>query len=322
MNEQTRNGENAAVDERRIVDLFAGARGWSEGLRMLGLRDLGMEKDQAACRTAVAAGHATIRADLNDYPPAPFAGRVWGLIASPPCGDWSTAGGMLRREGESGHLVDLVPEWVRVTTPEWIACEQVPQVLPVWEEHATIYRSLGYSVWTGILDAADFGVPQNRLRAILLASNVRQPFPPTPTHTTGSEHTLFGTLEPANTLADLLGLEPGWHYDSGQNSRAAGGGLERYRRSCDRPSGTLTTKCTSQWVLRKGDERRKITTLDALELQTFRRDYPLRGNTTEQQTQVGNAIPPLFASHVLSAVVGCGQPAERLVLSDSRPSDG
>lgn len=288
---------------RSVVDLFAGAGGWSEGLGLIGLADVGLELDGAACRTRVAAGHLTIRCDVTSYPPERFVGAE-GLIASPPCQDWSTAGGMAREEGESGNLVHVVPEWVEVVHPRWIACEQVPQVLPAWQAHAALYRSWGYNVWTGYLDAADFGVPQNRLRAFLLASIDGPAHPPVPTHTTGSEHGLFGTLEPAVTLADVLDLEPGWMYDSGQNSRGPGGSIARYRRSCDRPAGTLTTKCTSQWVLRKGDSRRKLTTEDALAIQTFPRDFPLQGGATERQRQVGNAVPPLMAAHVAGALTG------------------
>lgn len=286
-----------------IVDLFAGAGGWSEGLRMLGLADMGLEIDDAACRTRGAAGHLTIRCDVTSYPARRFAG-AWGVIASPPCQDWSTAGGMAREDGESGNLVHVVPGWVDELRPAWVACEQVPQVLPAWEAHAAVYRTWGYKVWTGILDAADYGVPQNRLRAFLLASIDGPAHPPAPTHTTGNRHGLFGTLAPAVSLADVLGLEPGWHYDSGQNSRGPGGTIARYRRSCDRPAGTLTTKCTSQWVLRKGDERRKLTTLDALEVQSFTRDFPVQGTVTERQRQVGNAVPPRLAAHVASALTG------------------
>jgi DNA (cytosine-5)-methyltransferase 1 len=38
-----------------ILDGFAGPGGWSEGLRILGLRDIGLELDTAACRTRAAA---------------------------------------------------------------------------------------------------------------------------------------------------------------------------------------------------------------------------------------------------------------------------
>lgn len=287
-----------------ILDLFAGPGGWSQGLRSLGLADVGIEWDDAACRTRAAAGHITIRADVAQYPVDPFVGKVEGLIASPPCQDWSTAGGMKRRSGASGQLVDVVPEWVAAVRPRWVACEQVPAVIEVWREHAELYRNAGYSVWTGVLDAADFGVPQNRQRAFLMASLDHPAVPPEPTHSPMPEASLFGPTLPAVTLADVVGLEPGWIYDSGQNSRGPGGTLERYRRSCDRPSGTLTTKSTSQWVLRKGDQRRKLGLVEALALQSFPTDYPVQGTVTKKQEQVGNAVPPMLAAAVVGALTG------------------
>ena len=75
-----------------ILDLFAGPGGWSEGLRSLGLRDIGLEWDRDACLTRRAAGHRTIRADVAAYPTEPFVGKVSGLIASPPCQAFSMAG--------------------------------------------------------------------------------------------------------------------------------------------------------------------------------------------------------------------------------------
>ena len=46
----------------------------------------------------------------------------------------------------------------------WVALEQVPQVLPLWDVYAECLRELGWSVWTGVLNAADYGVPQTRRR--------------------------------------------------------------------------------------------------------------------------------------------------------------
>ncbi|MCY0963541.1 DNA cytosine methyltransferase, partial [Streptomyces sp. H27-H5] len=73
----------------QILDLFAGPGGWSEGLRALGLRDIGIEIDASSCATRAAAGHTTIRADVAAYPTAPLHGKVTGLIASPPCQTFS-----------------------------------------------------------------------------------------------------------------------------------------------------------------------------------------------------------------------------------------
>lgn len=69
-----------------ILDKFAGPGGWAEGLRLLGLTEVGLEWDKAACATRVAAGHRmTIRCDVSQHPTAPFVGRVQVSISSPPC---------------------------------------------------------------------------------------------------------------------------------------------------------------------------------------------------------------------------------------------
>lgn len=277
---------------------------------MLGLSDVGIEWDRDACLTARAAGHLTVRADVAQYPPDVFAGS-WGLIASPPCQDWSTSGLCAGRSGRTGRLVDVVPGWVRAVQPEWIACEQVPGVLPVWREHAEMYRSWGYSVWAGIVDAADYGVPSNRKRAILLGSRTVGVQPPPRTH--GDDETLFGRLLPPVTLADVLGVEPGWSYDSGQNSTTADGGLKRYHRSCDRPAGTLTTKCVGQWVLNgPNGERAKLTRDHALAIQTFPAGYPVQGGLTSRDRQIGNAVPPLLAAHLIAPLAGLPAPSPSL----------
>lgn len=188
-----------------VLDLFAGPGGWSEGLRLLGLADVGIEWDAAACATRAAAGHLTIRADVEQYPTAPFAGKVEGLVMSPPCPDFSTAGKGAGIEGESGRLIAQVPRWALALRPEWIVCEQVPPALPYWQEYAYQLDRAGYSTWAGVLCAADFGVPQTRHRAILMASRVRPVQPPEPTHGRDPVPGLFGTLAPWVTMADALG---------------------------------------------------------------------------------------------------------------------
>ena len=66
--------------------------------------------------------------------------------------------------------------------PEWIALEQVTDVLPLWQRFAAILRTWGYETWTGRLLAADYGVAQTRERAFLIASRVRPVGCPPPTH--------------------------------------------------------------------------------------------------------------------------------------------
>ena len=189
------------------LDLFAGPGGWDEGARLAGVRTVGIEWDADACRTAKAAGHARVRADVSAYPPEAFRGGVRGLIASPPCTAFSMAG---KGEGraEIAHLhravedcrdgwTDPGREWADATAPlvleplrwawalrgdlDWIACEQVPPVLELWRHMADVLRGWGYDADARRLSAEQYGVPQTRRRAILLAHRERVRWPK-PTH--------------------------------------------------------------------------------------------------------------------------------------------
>jgi len=235
------------------VDLFAGPGGWDVAAKWLGLRVMGVEFDDAACLTRKAAGLNTVKADVLDVDPLAFKG-VRGLIASPPCQTFSTAG-----KGEGRKALDkvlaaieevaagrdpwdfidvedvrtklvLVPlQWAIALEPEWIAWEQVPTVLPVWEACADVLRSMGYSVVTGNLSAEQYGVPQTRKRAILVARRnprydrcdadctvdcgackgngpLRASLPePTHTHYSKGKARQAGDLLPWVSMADALG---------------------------------------------------------------------------------------------------------------------
>lgn len=197
----------------KIIDLFAGPGGGDEGLRLLGRGDvIGVEWDASACATAQANGHEQVQGDVSALDPREFADifldEVEGFIASPPCQAWSLAG---KRGGEHdrqachdladrmallgddsidftewadprSHLVTQPVRWVRDLRPEWIALEEVPAVKGLWEHFAEIFRSWGYSVDTGVLQAEAYGVPQTRKRAILVASRVAPVKLPRPTH--------------------------------------------------------------------------------------------------------------------------------------------
>jgi DNA (cytosine-5)-methyltransferase 1 len=279
-----------------IVNPYGGPGGWDVGLQEIGLDCVGIELDTAACLTRAAAGHRTIRADVAAFPLDHLVGLVEGAILSPPCQAFSTAGkGAGRdvlpdladaiRRGDWGwshdddrvrHVLE-VGRWAETLRPRWVACEQVPPVLPLWRAYADRWRHLyGWSTWAGVLNAADYGVPQTRRRAFLIARTDGQPAtPPAPTHCQGGALTLDGELAPWITMADALGWSdedtpartlagnrsPRWLYPDSDGTH--GRVLDRRQQSdgepvrlvdCDtEPAPTLTgiAGAKSQWVFRQ-----------------------------------------------------------------------
>jgi DNA (cytosine-5)-methyltransferase 1 len=280
-----------------ILDDFSGPGGWDEGLRMIGRTDVvGIEWDHWACETANAAGHIRIRADVAEYPSEPFAGKLDAYIASPPCQAWSLAGSqkgeldranchkLADRMADGDDSIDWT-DWedirsplvcqpirrIRDLRPPVIALEEVPPVRSLWEHFARILRVWGYSVWTGDLCAADYGVPQTRTRRILLARDDEGiALPPQPTHDEHPEgDDLFGgNLRRWVPMATALG----WGFDNEPAATDSGGGTAKggaepfananYRRRLysagvtgegraknphTQPADTLTGKGTAYW---------------------------------------------------------------------------
>lgn len=293
-----------------ILDLFAGCGGWAEGIRNIdtSLHDMtiGLELDTMACSTSQKAGHNIIQTDVTTFPTIQIKKNLTGLIASPPCQDFSKAGQKKGLQNQRAHLIFEIPKWAEQLNPLWIAAEQVPHALPIFKAFTHELKKLGYTTWAGKLNAADYGVPQTRIRSILLAhKDPTKAQPPQTTHCQNpNQNLLTQNLKPWITMEQALNphiTTPHWIVNTGCAFKIQGNRDTAHTFNAkQKPALTITGKTNAQWQIdRSPTGYHKLLEQHTLILQSFPPNYPLQGTHLQQRQQLGNAIPPLLAQHII-----------------------
>jgi DNA (cytosine-5)-methyltransferase 1 len=139
--------------------------------------------------------HVLGKAEWNDLEPLK---GIDLLMASPECTRHSTACGQLKwtPEAEGSRATAWqVHRYAKALRPRWLVVENVRQIKK-WDQYEVwveAIKDLGYNVREQILNSADFGVPQNRIRWFLLGDLEQEPAEVRPTV---EEH------KPAYTIID------------------------------------------------------------------------------------------------------------------------
>lgn len=264
-------------------------------------------------------------------------GQVAALVSVIDREDWDAAGTF---DARTRHVIDAARTACTIGA-RWVGMEQVQAALPVFQAVARRLRARGYAVWVGKVNAADHGVPQTRIRVFLIARSDGIAERPEPTHAAQPAPDLFGTLRPWVTMADWLGWPEGGTVTSGQ--AVAGGPLatrtadapaftvgsrvDQWRVSWPylMPATTVAgdPRISARCHHEPGEQGRDARTTDqvraghysgtqpirlthdeAASLQSFPAGYPFQGNSGAVYRQIGDAVPPLLAAHVVAAASG------------------
>ena len=263
------------------------------------------------------------------------------VAGCPPCPPWSVAG---KRRGVNDPRGMLLPGYFDLAIalePRLITHENVKGLASaeLGGEKGGLLKLLvyelrrnGYRVAWEVLNAANFGAPQDRERLILIACLDADPVMPEPTHSKDGS----GGLPQWRTLRDAVDglppnpcdhldyspkmlrymsrLQPGqwWKHLPPELQREAvpymerwgGGGTGTLRRlSWDRPCPTVTCSPGQKMTtLGHPDEDRPLSVQECMRAQGFPDDWQLRGSVSDRYVQAGNAVPPPLSTAVGRAI--------------------
>lgn len=204
-----------------VIDLFAGAGGFTTGFHLAGFKSLcAIDINKKALATYKHNYPTTevVHQDIRTVDPSDLRARLGlpkealtALIGGPPCQGFSRniPAGYRYLNDPRNQLYQSFLELVKEFRPLYVVMENVPEILKAYngvvkDEIIEKLEVLGYKVKAVSLNSANYGVPQTRARAFFIASLDRSPTFPEPTHS-GDIRRDFKASKP-NTQLNLLDL--------------------------------------------------------------------------------------------------------------------
>ena len=164
----------------RVIDLFAGVGGLSLGFEKKGFDVVLANEYDASIATSYIANHKNTKMIVGDITSldledtfGKLAGTIDVVIGGPPCQGFSQKGQRKTIHDERNFLFKYYVSVVELVNPKYFVMENVPNLLTAEggyfrHEIEELFNKLGYSLEYGVLNASDYGVPQNRRRAVII----------------------------------------------------------------------------------------------------------------------------------------------------------
>jgi DNA (cytosine-5)-methyltransferase 1 len=335
----------------KAIDFFCGAGGMSYGLRKSGIQILAGIDNEIDCQRTYEGNIPG--AKFCKYDICTLSSKVLqqqtgisifddNLIFAgcSPCQYWSKIRTEKRKSEQTAYLLKNFQNFIRYFHPGFVVIENVPGLYKrkkdsILSDFLALLKNLGYSWADGIVNANHYGVPQNRMRYLMIATRL------------SSQLSLPAKDINRPVVSEFIGVEKGFisilagHKDdsrlqhwcsslSEKNQRRieatpkSGGNRSAWkdddelqisaykgrdkiftdvygRMYWDKPAPTITTRFNSFSNGRFGhpDENRAISIREGATLQTFPKQYYFYGKSIHSLArQIGNAVPPELARRI------------------------
>lgn len=334
------------MENNKVLDLFCGSGGLSLGFEMASFDVCAAIDNWSDALVTYRYNHKglAIQADLEHLKPEEVVKKTnikhfKVIIGGPPCQGFSVAGKRIV-DDKRNRLYKAFVRFVEYFKPEAFVMENVPNILSIGngavkDAILSDFSSLGYIVSYKVLTASDYGVPQNRRRAIFVGLRNKTFTFPSPTVKVPITAKEALSDLPEETVEDggkyPIAAQSEYQMKMRQHSKVLynhqatvhtertkyiislvpdGGNykdlpleLQQTRKvhiawtrlSSNKPSITIDTGHNHHFHYKYN---RVPTVRESARLQSFPDDFIFIGGKMSQLKQVGNAVPPLMAKAI------------------------
>ena len=290
----------------RTIDLFSGCGGMSLGFQNAGFDVVAAFDNWQPAIDVYKENfqHPIFNTDLSDNEIYSFICDFNPdmIIAGPPCQDFSSAG----KRNETLGRADLSIAFTDIVTriqPQWFVMENVDRITKskTFDRMIEIFKKSRYGLSSSVINASYCGVPQSRKRYFLIGQ------------LDGEDDALNYYLNKNQSnvqmsvfdyLGDTLGIEYIYRHPRSYQRRAV--------FSIHEPSPTIrgvnrpipkTYKKHSGDLCDIDEKLRPLTTIERSYIQTFPKTFKFKGNKSDSEQMIGNAVPVKLAEYVARCIL-------------------
>ena len=337
--------------KNKIIDLFCGCGGLSLGFEMAGFETkiaIDMWEDAVKTYNHNNKNNVAVCEDIHNWDESFLQqlkneGDIVGIIGGPPCQGYSTVGTRDINDPRN-HLYKEYCRIVETIRPDFFVIENVKGLTTLAggafrDDIISRFSELGYNVSYQILNAANYGIPQNRYRVFFVGMKKEGfCFPKEFDYKVTTEEAI-GDLPPLSSDEQITtySTDPYTEYQKKIRGKATtllnhegtnhseqtieiismikdGGKIKdlpreywdirKYNKAFERmySKGQSNTVDTGHRNYFHYSQSRIPSVRENARLQSFPDDFEFLGSKTSQYKQVGNAVPPLLAYVVAEAI--------------------